>query len=602
MSEQPSHFPQRKLHSPALMVALYALIVVMSLVQSLIIFRGLNSAQGMDQAQIAREIARGNGWQTKLIRPYAWQQMIVNGKDPQIAAMPETFQPPLQPFIWSPVFRTLEKWSDYQPGEGSTIYLLDRVIAFLGVAWFLLAMLFTFLAIRQLFDDRIAGVTVLLLVLCQPLWDAVVSGSPHALLMLLFAMAFWCFVHALQAASAPRGPWLWLAGLAVICGLMSLTHWMALWIVFGLVASVAVLLPQRLAGSVLVAAGPAVCLLAWGFRNHAACGDAIGAAKATIQSLLIYGSDQSLLRDFQSMNSQVAVDSLLRKIGVNLQWQAGNAWSHLAMLLPAAMFFLSWLHRFRSKESGSARWAMAIVFTSTMAGMLLAGLDREELDDNDMYLVLIPAMTGFGLAMFAVMWARLDFESGWFRREWGYVVLAVAVSVIPMFNKLPQALRVGLAFRSRLANWPPYMPDRFANLNRMVKENEALFTDAPWAIAWYADRTAVWMPVSRRQFDPMKAKIESQGGTVAGFVITPVSSKVERLFEVFESPYREWADIVYRGPMLAFNTEVKTTGAFAYNAVYPLMAQQRPDTGGLNVLLVYYADKVRWDSPKTAGK
>jgi len=106
------------------------------------------------------------------------------------------------------------------------------------------------------------------------------------------------------------------------------------------------------------------------------------------------------------------------------------------------------------------------------------------------------------------------------------------------------------------------------------------------------------MPVERKQFPIMKAKAEAQNSPVAGFVITPISAKVVRLTDIFDGPYREWADIVYRGPMIAFQQEVRPVAEFPYTSIYPLMAAPLPATGGLNVMMVYYADRVRWDVPK----
>jgi hypothetical protein len=50
--------------------------------------------------------------------------------------------------------------------------------------------------------------------------------------------------------------------------------------------------------------------------------------------------------------------------------------------------------------------------------------------------------------------------------------------------------------------------------------------------------------------------------------------------------------------MVAFKQEIRSTSEFPYNAVYPLAAIPLESTGGLNVMMVYYADKVRWDAPK----
>lgn len=596
--------PGRPRGSTALTFSFYVLLIVMAWVQTFVTFRGLSSAAGMDQAQIARELARGNGLHTKLIRPYAWQQMLAAGKDAPLAQMQDTFQPPLQPLIWAPMFKLLDKWSKFDPTQGSVVYLFDRVIACIGAVWMLLTIAFTYLTVRKLFAEKIAAITALILSLCQPLWEIAVSGSSQALVMLEFAIAFWCLATAILNAKSGVSPWMWLLGAGVAAGAMMMSHWMAIWIVLGLIAAAALWIPQRLRGSLIIALIPALCLAGWCWRNQQICGDPLGATKATLQSLLTYNNDDTLLRDFVSMNSPVAVDSLLRKVSANFMFQWQGAAMHLGAILPAWIFFIALLHRFRREDVGAARWGLAIVWLSVAAGMALLGLARNELDDNDLFCALVPAMTGFGVAMLAVIWARLGIESGWFWRDWGYAVIAVFISAMPMAVKLPPAIRVGIAYRGQLAHWPPYMPDRFARLAGFMTEKDVLFSDAPWALAWYADCPTAWIPVSRKQFEPMQARIEAQGCNVAGFVITPISAKVERLPEIFDGSYREWADIVYRGPMIAFQQEVRTIGAFAYNAVYPLYAVPLPETGGLNVMLVYYADKVRWDIPKpnTAAK
>lgn len=599
MSEHaPINLP-RPNYSRAIALSFYVLLISISLIQVFGIFRGLSSATGMDQAQIARELARGHGFHTKFVRPYAWQQMMSAGKDATVTQLKDTAQPPLQPLIWAPVFKALEKWSKYDPTSGSAMYLLDRVIGALGAFWFLLTIAFTHVTMRRLFDDQIAIFTALLLVLCQPLWEIAVSGSPQALVMLWTALGFWCFTHALVRVGAEVSPWRPLAGVGICCALLALTHWMALWLVIGFVVACAMLMKQRRVASVfLVGTLPFLCIAGWCVRNYAVCGDALGAAKATFQSLLVYGSDESLQRDFILMNPAVAVDSLFRKLALNFQSQWLDVFNHFAAILPAFVFFFALMHRFRRPEVSSARWALAILWVVTAAGMAILGLKIGEPDENDLFCALVPAMSGFGIAMLAMFWARLNLESGWFWRQWGYAVIAIFISALPMLTKLPTALRIGIAYRGQLAQWPPYLPDRFAKLTKFVGEKEVLFSDAPWAIAWYADRTALWMPVERKQFPIMKEKLDAQQTPVAGFVLTPISAKVKLLTDIFDGTYREWADIVYRGPMIAFQHELRSVAEFPYTSIYPLMASPLPATGGLNVSMVYYADRVRWDAPK----
>ena len=65
----------RLIRLAALFVAIIAVTVF-----SLIRFRGLSTAEGMDQAQIAREIARGNGFTTKTTRPLEYWGAAARGQ------------------------------------------------------------------------------------------------------------------------------------------------------------------------------------------------------------------------------------------------------------------------------------------------------------------------------------------------------------------------------------------------------------------------------------------------------------------------------------------------------------------------------------------
>ena len=55
-------------------ILFFILLIGLSLLYLLVTFRGLDAPKGMDQAQIAREIARGKSFTTKVLRPVSiWQ-------------------------------------------------------------------------------------------------------------------------------------------------------------------------------------------------------------------------------------------------------------------------------------------------------------------------------------------------------------------------------------------------------------------------------------------------------------------------------------------------------------------------------------------------
>src|SRR5947208_12064391 len=67
-------------------------------VYQLYYFRGLATAQAMDQAQIGRQIASLHGWKTNVIRPRALGQLVANHKNLH-GLISDTYEAPLPPFV-----------------------------------------------------------------------------------------------------------------------------------------------------------------------------------------------------------------------------------------------------------------------------------------------------------------------------------------------------------------------------------------------------------------------------------------------------------------------------------------------------------------------
>jgi hypothetical protein len=48
--------------------------------------------------------------------------------------------------------------------------------------------------------------------------------------------------------------------------------------------------------------------------------------------------------------------------------------------------------------------------------------------------------------------------------------------------------------------YPPYNSGVGAELGRLFRHEDLLASDIPWAVAWYGDRSALWMPTRERDF------------------------------------------------------------------------------------------------------
>ena len=92
-------------------VVFFILLIGLSLLYLLVTFRGLDSPKGMDQAQIAREIARDKSFTTKVLRPVSvWQNGEIREGAPVIKnANRDTYHAPLHPILLRTVYALVRK-------------------------------------------------------------------------------------------------------------------------------------------------------------------------------------------------------------------------------------------------------------------------------------------------------------------------------------------------------------------------------------------------------------------------------------------------------------------------------------------------------------
>lgn len=585
--------------NPLIRLAFYGMAIGMALLHVFITFKGLSSADGMEQAQIAREFARGHGWETKVIRPYAWALLEDAGKPAPLKAMPEITQPPVQPLIWGAAFKFLPNQLVYVPGKGGSIFILDRVIACLGVSGLLLTLLWTHGTARKLFDDTVAHISVLALLLCEPLWELSVSGSPVALLLPLTALAIRLLTAATLSAQEGSSPGKALFALGLVAALMVFTHWLAVWLVVGLALGAILALPGKRGQAALsVLALPLLALGGWGWWMMQRCSDPLGGAKTLFQTHLLPLDVTLLQRQFAAIMPPVSVADLPRKLVSNWLLQFGDLYTLLGCSVPALFFLVALMHRFRRPETASLRLSVGMILLAVTLGMGFIGLPRNRVDDNNLYAVLIPAMTVFGSAMLAVLWSRLYPMASSLWTRWGFAILAVMITALPLLNTVPAQVKLGLTLQNRIyPHWPPYVPDRVSVVRRLVEPDEVLFSDAPWFVAWYADTPTVWIPVKRDDYARMKPLIEAQQNRIAGFIMTPLSSRLEYLHEAFTGPYSEWPDLLFRGPMLALDREFPARADFEFKMPVPLVAVPVGARESLSLHMTFYTDRARTLKP-----
>jgi len=387
-------------------------------------FKGLTSAKGMEQAQLGREIARGNDYTTKMIRPAAIWQVNKNAENSgnadtiEFDAFFDTYNAPLQPFIYSAILKAVggDDFSRFQMIEGGEqrVYRLDRVIAAVAVICFLMAIGVNYLLSARIFDSRIAGVTALLMALSDLMWQFTQTGLPQMLMLFLFSCALFFAYRALEATIEGKPSILFILIAAVFFTLLVLAKWLTIWIVVGFMIYAALFFRPKGFAAILIlfvmALGSSYFLL----KNLEHSGNIGGTA-----SLNLYGgiidSEQGIMRTSDPSDETYQVlynlKSLILNTTRNILLQAHSLYTNLGTIIAAPVFFFALLHPFKRRSIASFRWMILIMWAFATGGMALYGLSKSSTDVNQLHILFAPLMTAYGLAFISILWSRLDFPS-----------------------------------------------------------------------------------------------------------------------------------------------------------------------------------------------
>jgi dolichyl-phosphate-mannose-protein mannosyltransferase len=516
--------------------SLVALAVIALAIYYFYDFRGLATSQAMDQAQIGRAIASGHGWRTNFARPRAIGQLQANGKNVAQKIWSDTYNAPLPPLVDAIALWPIK--SHWQMTTSNLVYSGDKVIAAMSIFLFLLSVLVLFFTARRLFDRRLALLACGLVVLCDMLWQYSLSGLPQMLLLLLFNTTIYALVRAVEAQYDGRRVDRWLAAVGVGFGLLALSHALTIWIFAGaLVFCVFFFRPRGWTVLILLAAFTAI-YAPWLIRNYIVCGHPGGVA---IYSVLdgIRHSEAGWMRRINLDVEGIGPSNFRDKITTNFFSQSGHIFEYFGSSVVAMMFFAALLHPFKRTETAVLRWMILAMWIGALAGMATFGINEEGgLAANQLHLIFVPLMTCYGLAYLLVQWNRLGIQLSIARGAFLtllYLLCALpAIFTVPWFAPPKGAIR-----------WPPYAPPYIATLHNWMQPNEITASDMPWAIAWYADRRALWVPDTIKTFTDL-SDYNVLGGPVNGLYLTPISGSQDKLADILKGEYKDWAPIILR--------------------------------------------------------
>jgi hypothetical protein len=490
-----------------------------------------------------------------MIRPVAYYQAEKKEKRTvSLSGFEDTYHSPLNPLLNAAVLKLVgaDNSDAWQMGENEMVYRLDRVIATVSTLFFLMAIGVNYLLISRIFDAKIAGVCAILMLFCETFWNYSLSGLPQMLMLLLFSCGSYFVYRAVEAATEGRISMTPAIIAGVFFSLLALTHWMTVWIALGYIIFAAIAFrPRGVVGISVLALLliPAIFVM---FRNQGITDSPFGTAFLTLYNGLGNGSEDTVMRNIDLASEPLVLNGLISKILRTTLLQATNIIPFLGGIIVAPLFFLSLLHPFKRKAIATFRWAILLMWITTAIGLAFFGITTEALDPNQLHLLFAPIMTAYGLAFISILWSRLEFVAATPAVHNVHHMVIIMLCALPLVLALPQKVRLGMQLRDRggVPNWPPYyapaLNSKTSGLKGWVTDKQVVFSDQPWAVAWYADRIAIWLPPNLDGFLKLETAAADLQTPVVGILISPSSHGSGPLSEV-AAHYKDFTALVLDG-------------------------------------------------------
>ncbi|WP_448577116.1 ArnT family glycosyltransferase [Thermosphaera sp.] len=455
-------------------------------------FRGLDSPEAMDYAQLGRNLLVHKRFVTQNIRPLslAHFRQRTGQVRAQVERHPDVFHPPLYPALLALGFGIGR--GAFREGPLTGVYAPEQwIIIPLNHLFVLLNGLLLLFIGRRLFGFRVAGFSVAAYFLSRLVWRDSISGTGIPVVGFFTLLAVYGALRAVEARVEHlnvRAGVGWIGLSAVSCGLAILTRYSAVALLPGLAVFIGWQFgPRRWRWAAVYTAIAVAVVAPWLVRNTMVSGNPFGLALHTA----LYDTRLSEKDDLERVvdPSRIGVTEALRALQV--KWLSrmselsdrrlrGFGNGLLFPLFLAALFF-----RFARNEVHALRWCV------TLSMVLMVGLAGFFSDAVFQLLnIFWPIVIVYGMAFFMLLLDRL--RLGVRLLHLAVIGALLGLTALPLlFAFLPP--RTGVPY-------PPYYPPFIRHVSELLRPNEVMCTDMPWAVAWYGNRAAIGLPSSLDDF------------------------------------------------------------------------------------------------------
>src|SRR5579862_731362 len=481
-------------------------------------YRNLATPEAMDSAQLARNLAEGNGYTTLFVRPFSLYLVQSHNQAQAVDALasagtdfaqiktphPDIANPPVYPLMLAglmkvlPFHYPLNLQSGFWSNAGNFWrYEPDFLIALFNEILLLAVVVLTFFLARKLFDTSVAWLSAILVLGCELLWRFSVSGLSTMLLLIIFIGLTWCILWIEEEVRDPQPQFRRLLALAIAAGVVTgvgaLTRYAFGWVIIPVALYLILLGGQRGAWHALVAvAAFALVLTPWMVRNFSVSGTPFGTAGfAVVEGTSAFPGFQLERAIHPDLSSALGLSLYVHKFLGNLRPLLQDALPKLGGSWASMLFLTGLLLNFRSAAVRRMRYfllmCLALFIVVQALGRTQLSEESPEINSENLLVLLVPLVFVYGVSLFFILLEQMALPL----RELRYVVKTVFVALCcaPMIFALLPPKTIPVVY-------PPYYPPEIQRIAGWMKPNELTMSDVPWAVAWYGQRQCVWLTLN----------------------------------------------------------------------------------------------------------
>lgn len=515
---------------------LAAALVLLCFIQLFFTFKGLEKAEAMDQAQIARQLARGEGFTSKCMSPFdIYIRSKTQEEDLHFDHYKATSYAPLHSAVLAVALRATgyHKFEQKRMVEDvEMVYDGDRVVAGVSTIFFILALVLSYILIRRLFDEILAATTVLLMGFSKLLLNFSVSGLAQPMLMCMFIGAMCCICAAVRANEENRNNHVLIYNiLAYICViLMCFTNRISIWCMLGLIIFTGMYFrPKGLYAIIGTVMGIACILIPTTLLLQPGGGIGVAFQQAFYGGFGVGGTEQ-IMRSTDEYGLNVSsANFFLRLLGATFE-QSSTVYQSMGSIIVTPFFLLSLFNRYRNSVINALKWVIFTCWLCVCCGMALFG-ETTLMGLSQISVIFTPFFTAYGLSLVFIFLARLQIEENFVSIRNFAIASIFIISSGKFIFEFPKELQIGFITSARgIPHFPPYYPNKLnGKLHDITNPRDIIVTDQPWAVAWYADRKALWIPNTISGYaDVLEPIFRRTGQQVQGFLITPSSHSIQK--------------------------------------------------------------------------